>query len=74
MTHGHLNWPPTAKFGYGDRVRRGDMPGGRSPAYRFPGVVVGWYSVRQYIGYAVSRDDDPGCIQIFPEHLLEATS
>jgi hypothetical protein len=68
-----LPWPPAATFGFGDLVQRGNMPNGRSPAYRFPGCICGWYSspVGSGIGYAVSREGDPGCILIFPEYMLE---
>lgn len=66
-----LPWPEGAAFQYGQRVQRSNMKSGHPPAYRFRGRVVGWYASGGGHGYVVSLAHDPGCNQIFPEHMLE---
>ena len=61
-----LDWPPTAKFRPGDRVRK------HSGSW-WEGRIVGFYSTDQTpIGYAVQLDFVPnGPVQIYPEAALE---
>jgi hypothetical protein len=66
-------WPAVARFRFGQYVERAPL-NGRPPAYRFPGYVCGVYydfnNSYVPIGYVVAREGDPGCKQIFPEHML----
>lgn len=70
--HGAVRWlsvfPPDAA------VQRRDHRDGTPPAYRFRGIVVGSYRnpVTGQPGAVVSLDHDPGCVQIFPDYMLEA--
>lgn len=64
-------WPKGGPFSYGVAVERSPHADGRPPAYRFPGRVCGWYDAGGgRIGYCVSREGDPGNIQIFPAGML----
>lgn len=67
---------PHSTFPLGDKVQRRDHRDGSPPAYRFRGTVVGSYSnpVTGQPGAVVSLDHDPGCVQIFPDYMLEAQS
>lgn len=67
-------WPVDAKFQFGDLVQRCNMKSGKQPAYRFPGTICGWYVSKGVVGYAVSNIMESGCIQIFPEYMLEDKS
>jgi len=60
-------------FVIGDKVQRRPTPSGKEPAYLFKGTVCGSYAnpVTGDFGRAVSLDQDPGCIQIFPDYMLE---
>ena len=71
MADNKPNWPTDARFCFFDLVERAEMSSGKPPAYRFPGSIVGWYATLNGYGYAVSRDGDPGCVQIFPEYMLK---
>ena len=65
-------WPTDAKFGFGAKVQRCNLPSGKPPSYRFPGTVMGWYATANGYGYCVSGDHEPGNVLIFPEYMLEA--
>jgi hypothetical protein len=66
-------WPSDAKFNAGDAVQRKNLSSGKPPAYRFPGNVCGWYRTPSgSLGFAISNQYEPACIQIFPQSGLEA--
>lgn len=64
-------WPSDARFAFGAAVERANYPNGKLPAYRFPGIVCGWYRAPSgNLGFAVSNFSEPACIQIFPQSGL----
>lgn len=63
-------WPADARFSFGDAVQCTE-----GAPYRFPGLIVGWHRRHDGgLGYAVSREGDPGNVEIFGERRLEARS
>lgn len=64
--------PTDSAFKWGAPVQRSALSSGRPPAYRFPGIIVGWYRTPGgSLGFAVSNAHEPACIQIFPQSGLE---
>ena len=58
------DWPPEAKYNYGDLVRK-------KAGSRWHGVVCGWYCTELTpLGYAVESLREPGSVQVYPEAAL----
>lgn len=67
-----IGWPEDAKFNLGEYVQRSNLKSGKPPAYRFPGHICGWYRTPNgSLGFAISNEWEPNCIQIFPQSGLE---
>lgn len=65
---------PHSTFPFGAAVQLRDHRDGSPPACRFRGTVVGSYRspVTGEPGAVVSLEHDPGCVQVFPDYMLEA--
>ena len=66
--------PWHSKFKFGDRVQRKNKPDGTPPVYRFLGEVCGSYRnpMTGECGANVMSYAERGCIQLFPDYMLEA--
>jgi len=62
-----------SQFEHGAVVHRKNRANGTAPPYRFKGGVCGSYynPVTGESGACVHSYAEPGCIQIFPDYMLE---
>ena len=71
LPYGPIEWP--SQFALGSAVQRKSRKDGTPPPYRFAGAVCG--ACRNPVtgepSAVVSSFAEPGCIQVFPDYMLE---
>ena len=74
LPYGPIEWP--SQFALGSAVQRKPRKDGTPPPYRFLGTVCGAYRnpVTGEPGAVVSSFAETGCIQVFPDYMLEQVS